>query len=161
MKKKMLVSALAAGVMLGVVGCGGGSSEGGETIVGKWHKSCYIPTGSKYVHYRIVDIDVRNDGTTSLKKTYYNDKKCQVQSTKPKVSWQATYTTGASTIGDDGKQAFEIDLHGDGWEYYQMYRFLDNGNLLTSGKQGVHDGTAPEARANHFDPRWTGYTRVQ
>jgi len=158
MKYRHILISLGLGAAL-LSGCGGNSDGGGDTIVGTWHKSCYLPNGSD--QYHTTDFIARANNTGHTKKTYYASEDCSV--IENAKEWDFTYTVGAKTVGDDGKETYELDQSGGtgegAWEYYTMFRFLDNGNLLTAGTSDTRDASSEAQRANHFAENWTGSTR--
>jgi len=135
------------------------SSDGLDSIVGKWHKSCYLPDGND--QYRVIDLVFRADGTGHLKKVKYDDEDCTLNPSSNE--FDLNYHVGAKTTGDDKKEAYELDVTGgtgdEAWSDYQMFRFKDNGNLLISGTSQTHNGDSKEQRGDHFSEKWAGYVR--
>jgi len=157
MKHRHILISLGLGAAL-LSGCGS-SGDAENEIVGTWHKNCYLPTGSD--KYRTMDFVLNADNTGLGKKTYYSDEDCTLDANPHE--WDFVYNVGEKTVGDDGKEAYELDQSGgtgDGaWAYYTMFRFLDNGNLLTAGTSETRDARSEAQRANHFADNWTGYVR--
>ena len=158
MKKAMLLSGLAAGVMLSVVGCGG--TGDGQSIVGTWHKSCYK---SEDGSYRIKDGAFKSDKTGAVTNNEFSDSKCKELTEREQYTF--TYKTGGAAVDNNGKATIELDIvykdsHGE-YPRYTMYRFKENGNLLIAGRSDEHSGHDKTDRRDHISPHWNGYTRVK
>ncbi len=137
----------------------GGSGNGGsgnnttpQSIVGTWHQDCH--------HSQIRDLSMRSDGTGTLTKKNYTDTVCtqgeQVE------NHNFSYTKGGDTTGSQGESATELDISfgsGNTDNFYTMYRFMDNGNLLLADKSNEKDGSTREKREDFFDPNDPGFVR--
>ena len=153
MKYRHILISLGLGAAL-LSGCGtSGDTE--NAIVGTWHKNCYLPTGSD--QYRIKDLVFKSNNTGHLKKTYFDNEDCTLNPRVEEADF--AYEVGEKTLGDDGKEAYELNLSDEAWVFYRMFRFKSNGNFLASGSSETRDGKSKAQRANHFNPNWTGYVK--
>ena len=158
MKKAMLLSGLAAGVMLSVVGCGG--TGDGQSIVGTWHKDCYKASDNVY---RIKDGTFKSDKTGMHRTKVFSDNKCENLDYVDEFDF--TYKTRGAATDNNGKATIKLDLikdfHGTKHPDFTMYRFKENGNLLIADYTDEHPGDDDASRENHISPHWNGYTRVK
>ncbi len=155
----MKLSTVLMGVGVGafaLVGCASDNANTpAEKLVGSWHKDCHLPSDAG--HYRTVDVTFKN-GIFSYKKIKYDDQGCT--DNPQKFEEEGNYTVGNTTKGDDGKEAYELDITwGADHKSYHMFRFKDNGNLLLSGSRDGHNGSTKETRSDHFDANWTGFKK--
>ena len=158
MKMSIFRSSFIAVTVFGIVGCGGGSSDKANRIVGTWTKSCHKPSEDENARYRTQKIVFDANKSFTYEKIKYSDDKCTQDPDKTEGS--GTYKIGKETKADDNKTAYEIDfkLH-TGYKIYSMYRFLKNGNLVIADGTDTNTGESSELRANHFDPNWEGYSK--
>ncbi len=155
MKKTILLSGLVAGAMLSMVGCGGSGDEG-QSIVGTWTSGCEVIDGGSEVTNLIVD----TNGTAVEESKDYYDNNCKEISDTDRMN--LNYKIGELTKDNHGKTTVELNIKDEsGEDYYTMYRFKENGNLLVADDSRERPGDVKERRANEIDPASPGLTRVK
>lgn len=144
-------------------GCGGGGNakvSSSQSIVGTWHRGCYIGKEDADADYATLDITFNKSGKGMLTIESFNDAKCT--DFVNKISTKFIYTIGKKTKGSDGQSAVELLLTAYDYDY-TMYRFKQNGNLLLA--YGEEDRQFPEndesSRNNIFDPNDPGFSRIK
>jgi hypothetical protein len=132
------------------------AEEAAKTIVGTWHALCYPTKPGEWANK---EVTIQKDLSAKGGMQFFSDDKC----TKPTREIKAFYTFkfGNIVLGDDGKEAWEIDkvIGKKKKKVYAMIRFVDHDRVLVSGATKEHDCSSLEKRKNHFDPKWKGCTR--
>ncbi len=133
------------------------AQEASKAIVGTWEQLCY-PTG-KPGEWANKKVTITEEMSAKGGMQFFSDDQC----TKPTKEIKAfyTFTFGNIVLGDDGKEAWEIDkvIGKKKKKVYAMLRFVDGDRVIISGATKEHDGSSPEKRKNHFDPKWKGCVR--
>jgi len=133
------------------------AEEAAKTIVGTWYQTCY-PTG-KPNQWASKEVTVTEDMSAKGGMQFYSDDKCTKQTKEIKAFY--TFKFGNIMLGDDGKEAWEIDkvIGKKKKKVYAMLRFVNADRVIISGATKTHDGSSPEKRKNHFDASWEGCVR--
>ena len=162
------VATMALGIGIGALvltGCNSDTADKSDTIVGKWAKACYQPSGgsdAEFAENMTRNIEFTSDGNFTGLKVGYSDENC-TEEVKRK-SWKTSYIVGGATKDDQGKETKELDVswkNDDGTKgaHYTMFRFKSDGNLLLSSNSETNDGKTKDKRANHIKSSWRGYTK--
>ncbi len=132
------------------------AQEASKAIVGTWEQVCYPVKPGEWATKRVT---IKEDLSAKGGMQFYSDDKC----TQPTHDMKAFYTFkfGNIALGDDGKEAWEIDkvIGKKKKKVYAMLRFVNGDRVIISGATKEHDGSTPEKRKNHFDPKWEGCVR--
>jgi len=130
------------------------AQEAEKALVGTWSVNCAV--GQKPNTWEIKEVNIDKNLTASGWMKIYADKDC----TKLIKEMKNTYTfkIGAIGVGDDGKEAWEVDklIGPKKMPMYTMIRFLEPNRVVIAAPSEGHDGKTKEARKNHFDSAWTG-----
>jgi|GEM_PF-2496692 len=133
------------------------AEEAAKTIVGTWSQICY-PTG-KPNEWASKEVTVTDDMRAKGGMQFYGDDTCTKQTKEIKAFY--TFKFGNIVLGDDGKEAWEIDkvIGKKKKKVYAMLRFVDANRVIISGATKVQDGSSVDKRKNHFDVSWEGCIR--
>ncbi len=133
------------------------AQEAAEAIVGKWSEMCY-PTG-KPNEWANKEVVIKDDMSAKGYMEFFSDDKCTKQTKKINAFY--TFKIGNIVLGDDGKEAWEIDkvIGKNKKKVYAMIRFKDPDTIVVSAPTKTNDGSSPEKRKNHFDAKWGGCKR--
>jgi hypothetical protein len=133
------------------------AEEAAKTIIGTWYQTCY-PTG-KPNEWASKEVTVTEDMSAKGGMQFYSDDKCSKQTKAIKAFY--TFKFGTIMLGDDGKEAWEIDkvIGKKKKKVYAMLRFVNADRVIISGATKIHDGSSTEKRKDHFDASWEGCVR--
>jgi hypothetical protein len=133
------------------------AEEAAKTIVGTWSQTCY-PSG-KPNEWASKEVTVSEDMSAKGGMQFFSDDKCTKQTKEIKAFY--TFKFGNIVLGDDGKEAWEIDkvIGKKKKKVYAMLRFVDANRVIISGATKVQDGSSTDKRKNHFDASWEGCVR--
>jgi hypothetical protein len=115
-------------------------------MVGVWAAECYEMPDGKHARRMVT---VKEDGSVMGDMVLYKDAKC----TKviKEVHKAYTMSIGKKSVGDDGKEAYEINKVGKtGWKVYTMIRMLSPTVIMPADRTKARDGSTLKLRANHF-----------
>jgi len=109
--------------------------------------------------YKAGKVTVKEDMSAKGGMKFYSDAQCSKQTGEMKAFY--TFRFGNIVLGDDGKEAWEIDkiIGKKKKKVYAMLRFVNGDRVTISGATKTNDGSSPEKRKNHFDPDWQGCVR--
>jgi hypothetical protein len=159
MKKTLLVTLLIAPALLLANGnkVPTTAQEAAKTIVGAWSQTCY-PSG-KPNEWASKEVTVTEDMRAEGGMQFYSDDKCTKQTKEIKAFY--TFKFGNIVLGDDGKEAWEIDkvIGKKKKKVYAMLRVVNGDIVMISAPTKENDGSTPEKRKNHFDASWEGCIR--
>lgn len=111
-----------------------------------WSTGCVNEEGSSYVE-RVSFYD----GTVDITEERYTGNNCLSENYDDWSSEQGTYTVGDETVAKDGEGAVELNVVGDGTEYYTMVRVDATSLIIASENEGdTNDGETVETRVNDF-----------
>jgi len=133
------------------------AEEASETIIGTWYEKCH-PTG-KANQWATKKVTITEGLHAKGGMQFYSDRQCTKKTDEMKAFY--TFKFGNIVLGDDGKEAWEIDkvIGKKKKKVFAMLRFIDGNTVIISGQTDTHDGSSPSKRKNHFDPKWQGCTR--
>ncbi len=133
------------------------AQEVAKAIIGTWAQTCY-PT-DKPNQWATKEVVVKEDMSANGHMEFYSDANCTNQTKTIKAAY--TFRFGNIVLGDDGKEAWEIDkvIGEKKKKVYAMLRFKDGDTVVISAPTETNDGTSPEKRKNHFDAKWEGCKR--
>lgn len=115
-------------------------------MAGTWSTGCYELPNKKFAS-RTVTVDA--DSSVVGDMTIFKDSDCTKEVKKVHKEYQMKL--GKKTVGDDGKEAYEVNKIGKtGWKIYSMIRVISPTEIMPADKTKDKNGTTVELRANHF-----------
>jgi hypothetical protein len=119
------------------------------SMAGTWSAGCYKMPNGKFAS-RTVTLEA--NGSVVGDMTIFKDSNCTKE--VKKVHKEYTMKLGKKSVGDDGKEAYEVDKVGKkGWKVYSMIRIVSPTVIIPADRTKDRNGSTPELRANHFSPK--------
>ena len=130
------------------------AQEAEKALVGTWSINC--AKGQKPNTWEVKEVKIDKDLNAQGWMKIYADKDCKKLVKEMKNKY--TFNVGAITVGDDGKEAWEVDklVGPKKIPVYAMIRFLEPNRVVVSAPSKGRDGKTKETRKNHFDSTWAG-----
>jgi len=131
--------------------------EAQKALVGTWAINCAI--GQKPNTWEVKEVKINKDLSAKGWMKIYADKDCKKLIKEMKNSY--TFKVEALTIGDDNKEAWEVDklIGKKKMPMFTMIRFIEPNRVVVAAPSKGHNGKTKETRKNHFDSTWSGCTK--
>jgi hypothetical protein len=147
----------------GIQGTGPGNTpvkteDAKASILGTWERGCIYDEYDN--ESRKTELTFKADESYTFKSIVYPTKYCTGDSTGEKVE-TGTYKLGKFTKGEDGKPAFEFDIHAVQEDKYFMVRFTSSELIFTDNKDdhSQPNEETPETRNNYFSETKEAFTK--
>ncbi len=128
--------------------------EAEQALIGTWAINC--KPGVKPNTWESKEVKINKDLSAKGWMKIYSDKDCTKLVKEMKNSY--TFKVGALTLGDDKKEAWEVDklLGKKKKPMFTMIRFIEPNRVVVAAATKKNDGTTKERRKNHFEDSWSG-----
>ena len=130
------------------------AKEAEKALVGTWAINCQ--KGVKPNTWESKEVKINKDLSASGWMKIYSDANCTKLIKEMRNKY--TFKVGALTLGDDKKEAWEVDklLGKQKKPMFTMIRFLAPNRVVVAAPTKQNDGTSKEHRKNHFESSWKG-----
>ncbi len=125
-----------------------------QHIIGEWQGVCY--SDQEYDESYQAELTLNPDLSFSYIEKIYSAENCIGDSYSEQNAKTGLYKLGKLTQGDDGKEAYEFEIHtsqnGQREDKYFMVRFTTSNLIFTDENfdNSQPDGKTPQTRNNHF-----------
>ena len=133
------------------------AQEAEKALVGTWAINCQ--KGQQPNTWESKEVNINKDLSAKGWMKIYSDKDCTKLVKEMKNNY--TFKVGAIGVGDDGKEAWEVDklLGKKKKPMFTMIRFIEPNRVVVAAATKDNDGTSKEKRKNHFEASWVGCTK--